>query len=93
MGELATWIEDREDSTVFYGPRDDGETPRRAFEDLRATYGDDDWEMHRTEHIWLVHIDGDQALDFFDGEYESGWVICRKGTDGAIPAWEIEVTL
>ena len=93
MAELQDWMEDHECPNIFYGPRDEGETPRQAFEDCLATYGDDEWGLRRAEEIWMRPIKGEEALDFFDGNHDSGWCTCGEGVKDAVPAWEIEVYL
>lgn len=91
MGELDSWFEDHEDLNVFYGPREDSESAEQAFEELMATFGDGDMKFNRAEKIWLRRVEGEEALEFFDGEYEAGWVVGTK--DNGVPAWEIEVYL
>ncbi len=85
------WFEDHEDPCVFYGPREEPETAEEAFKNLVAEQGDVA-SLRGAEKVWMQYISGEKALEFFDGEYEEGWIVCGEAP-AALPAWKIEVEL
>lgn len=86
------WAEDFSEPSIHYGPRREGEAAKLAEVDLVAETGMDplEYERFETKAIWMRRIEGEEADEFFEGEFDGGWVHCHESHREAKPFWSIE---